>query len=295
MGNTLAQNEVNSTISSLSESIQKSTTSCRAAINQTNELIIVNSNHIDLNKIHLTGGNYVLFNPQCISSTNQSSIMNNSISATVTEVANAITQNLDLNPGSVEANDIVNQLISLNQVSTNEIINNCITSATQTNSAIIQNANHVNMNGAVIDWNNTVDDISNCIFNSFQSTSLTSQIVSDLNLSATAKVEDSLGVILMALAIVAVIIFMLWIGGTLEIVLIIVIIVAILLIVYLIIAKIKKWWPFTSKGHTGATGCTGSSCATSGTGATGVKGVQDAFMVGIKRRTISVPGKLRNS
>jgi ABC-type multidrug transport system fused ATPase/permease subunit len=288
MGNTLAQNEINSHISSLSESVQNSTTSCRAVVNQTNAIVIENVNNVNLSGLNLSSGNYFLFNPKCTGSANQTAVLNNSISQSVSQIATAISQNLDLNPGSTEANQIVNDLIGLKQVATNNIIQQCLVDSVQTNIVDITTGKNINLHGAIINWNNTTDDISTCIFNQFQSSSLTSQITSDISETATSKVEDSIGLILIVAAIIAAIVFMLWIGGTLEIVLIILIIVAILLVIYLIVAKIKKWWPFTVKTKA----CTGSNCPTAATGATEA---QAMFVQNLTKQRVIGPGKLRQA
>lgn len=258
MGSALAKNIAEETVNQSISSVNTAVTNCSAVYDVTSSINFSASNGgvIDINNLDCNFNNMYSVNTHCVGQTNISSSINSNISQQAALTATAISQNLDLNPGSTTAENIADVVSNLSFEIQNNIYNSCLTQATATQSLNLLATgpgSQVNVNGLVCNFSDTITAAQTCTFNNTISSQLTTSVEQAISEAASATVENALGWILMAIAIIVLVFFFFTLeaGTWIFIVLIILLLV---IIVYIIIALIYSWWPFNRTKAVGASG-----------------------------------------
>lgn len=182
-------------------------------------------------------------NASCMESGSTTSNINAQISQAASQLASAVNQSLDLNPGSTEAENIASNIINLMMSVQNTVQNQCFLNTVQQQSVNIFTCGHEKFNGININQESYNQAITNCVFSNSSVTSLQSALEQSITQSAKATVENSLG-LLLTVIIIVVILFLLISFEAATWIIILVLILIIAASIYLIVAKIKGWWPF---------------------------------------------------
>lgn len=249
MGNTIAKNAATQ---SVTNSIGVNTTqvaNCATLVNGAQNLTFTASGpgsvcNVDYSTIQEIAAYQI--DASCFANQSIQSSVNSQISESAAQQAQAIGQNLDLNPGTTSASNLVNQITSSAIQVSSVNYSACLQSVTesQTIGCNATNGGTVNLSHVYIGLEDITNAINQCVFNQASSTDITNVISAISNQSAKAVVQNALGWILMAIAIIILVFFFISFEF-LEWALIILLIVGVLIGIYLIIARIRYWWPFT--------------------------------------------------
>jgi hypothetical protein len=248
MGNTVAKNTATQSINS---TIGVSTTqiaNCATAVNDAQNLSFsANGPGSVCNITDTTIKETVAYqiDAQCFTSQSASTSISSQIAQNAVQQAKAVSQNLDLNPATTSAENLVNQLTT-SAISVSSLnFSSCLESITQSQniSCSATNGGTVNLKNVYIGLEGITNALNECVFSQSSTTQVAQTIQNTLSESASATVKDALFWVLLAVALILFMVFLI----TFEIgwPLIIVLIVGLLIGTYLTIARFRYWWPFS--------------------------------------------------
>lgn len=264
MGNALATNIANETVNQSINSMNMITDLCTEMVTLGNGINIEakDGGTITIEDLQCDQSTYYMLNANCVANATINSSINSNISQQASQVAKALSQNIDLNPGSTDATNVVNAITNAMDTLQSSVYNSCLQSAIAKNTVNITatgvNPNTGDPSTVTLGYFHCNQDIMNstvadCVFNSSETAAVVSSISQAISQSATATVQNALGWIIMAIAIIFLVFFFITISG-LELLLYIFIFVMIILIIYGVIAYIYNWWPFNHKANTPGSG-----------------------------------------
>ena len=249
MGSVLARNITEEVVNQAISSINTTVTNCSSSYDISSNFTIsaVNGGQIDLTGVVCDFTNVYSVNTNCIGTSSISSSISSNVSQQAALTASAVSQNLNLDPGSTTAENIAQAVSDLSFNIQNNIYNTCMsTSLAEQGFNITANgpSSEVNVNNLVCNFSDTITSTQKCAFQSAITSQLTTNVEQAITEAASATMENALGWILMAVAVIFLVFFMFTLEASTWI-FIILIIFLIIIIVYMVIAMIKNWWPFS--------------------------------------------------
>jgi hypothetical protein len=251
MGNAIATNTANQIVNTSLSINNENMTNCYLTLNSNQVVNISNNNGCTgaadnctvITNAIINQNSALSADQNCTSSSSFTSNISSQISQAASQIAQALNQNLSLNPGSTQANNISNEIANIMANVVNEIQNTCYAQAITSQTVNITGNNGQVFKNLFVSQSAFENAISSCVFNSVAASGITSQLQQYISQSAKATVEDSLGMVLVAIAVIAVVFFLLTIEAGGAIIMIIVII-AFIAALYLLIAYLANLPPF---------------------------------------------------
>lgn len=217
MGNTVAQTAINKYLQESISTMNQTAQTCSGDVNQKINLTFDSCGDISLKDVDLT--QFIQLSTDCI----QQGSINNDQRASITEkmvqLARSVTQNVDFNPGSTDASDMIQSCVILNESVINTVTQSCNLSANQVVNLTVDNKTATGCipNGPVGPDGNGNHDYSGIDFvglnvnqgvqgqiQCLQKIDIINQQISTIeqiyNQSATAVVQNALAWILLGIA-----------------------------------------------------------------------------------------------
>ena len=252
MGDTLSKNIVDDSIDLMSESVSDSTQSCIYTINESESQTIQqpgNNNTVNINQDNFQ--EYASVDTQCFTNSQTMTMINSQVSTTTSQIASAIGQSLDLNPGSTKAENTLKLLTQMQDIVINAYTQTCATNFNGTQTvAIDQSGNNNTVNIGVVNYSEAFSDTQSCVQENVSSTSTYTTLVQQLSQSAKAETEGLLAGLLTIVIIIIIVLGVIFFGGVKAVTnWKFLLTIFIILLVYFVLAAINKWWPFHNDGN----------------------------------------------
>lgn len=268
MGNTVSVNDINDAISISISSFNTSAQNCSGGQSQVVNVNFASCGNINLKDLHIS--QIAKLNTDCIQKAMITSSQQSQIISQMTQLAQSISQNLDLNPGTTEASNIVSICLSLSMNIVNTISQECTLS---NNQVVNFNVNNQGTSGCIppnpqtgqhdyagitavgIYIDQAMQAQLNCVLNSSIVSNQVQQLSQYISQIAKATVQNAIAWIILAIAVLVAALSLFArakgpVAWVIAIILLLLIVGAFFLIGYL--GKKYKWfyiWPFKKEQH----------------------------------------------
>ncbi len=198
MGNSYASNTAKESIVVLNEVVNKAVNDCKLVVTQsqiasfsgiTGGTLNVNSNWTQQAALDLG----------CVADNKFQTAMNNSLAQSAKQTAEAVVQQFSLATFS-EATNYVELSMKASNIVQNTFYNSCLGSITQNQTIVFSDISNTNI-AVGLNWSQTTDAVTNCIFNNSTVNGIQNDMSQAISQAATAKQENFLTGILVAIVI----------------------------------------------------------------------------------------------
>ncbi|HSW76943.1 MAG TPA: hypothetical protein VLG50_07845 [Candidatus Saccharimonadales bacterium] len=201
MGASISTNSVNSMISNSIDVLNTYAQTCAVSGTGAQNQIILNGCTLkDGSKIDIL--NQQVVSQSCITNANTQVAISSSVSQTMRQAAQAITQQFSF-PSIASANNFIQDSITLGDFISNTYNSNCSTNISQGKNEIV--CNDSTIDNSIIQIEDFQSVTQQCILNAISNSSIYNTVVNDLRQTSVAKQQDTfaaiLGVIALFLAI----------------------------------------------------------------------------------------------
>lgn len=201
MTNAIAHNSVTQSMNVMNEVITSSTNQCSTTVN-TGVYNIVNGGNSISCDVSSNSTVTVTTDISCLASTSVENQIINNLTQSAKQQAEAINQQFALLSFS-EAINVSNSYLTLaNQMNT-AFYNSCVTEITSNEVNVINCGSSTGLT-VDLDYNNTIKDTQNCIFNNSSVTNTANNISQSIAQAARAKITNYISQIIFAIALVVV-------------------------------------------------------------------------------------------
>lgn len=264
MGNTIATGSINQAIQESLNIFNKAYQNCNGNVNQRIDITLDACGDVKLKNWDLTQNSAL--NVGCVQNANLTSEQKMSITDQFVQTAKAISQNVDFNPGTTEANNLVAICMNLSEtisnvisqqcdLSNNQVINFNVNAGNTTTGCIPPNQHGTNRQyGGNIDivgflTNQSSNAQLNCATNQKGVATQVSQIKTMISQKATATVENALWpIVILIIGIAFAVAYLFSRPGVIKWIIIGIIGILVLILIYFIVAYFIKLWPFKNRG-----------------------------------------------
>ncbi len=252
MGSVYSKNTVNDVVNLLTNVVIDATQGCQSSISQDQVINISGNNNVKINLGKIDWSQVVNYNTTCSSMVSTQNTIDDNLKQEVKEITKALNQNLNLNPGSTEAENVANLVTTLS-VQIKESFNQTCQNVISQDQVINISGNRNSQITASLDWNQTTDGVFKCIQEDSAVNNIKEQLEQQIRQKADVEVANALGPIIIVILIVTIIIaYFIFKGytdtlksqGLLIGIAVIIVIVIVVIIIYLVLARWQKWWPF---------------------------------------------------
>lgn len=248
MGGVYSSNVVSDSINSLEKSFSSTIQNCSVSIDQSLIVELENLKNVTINIDKIEADQVATLKTGCIAESQTQSKLKDSIDQQIEQVAKAINQNLSLNPSSTIAQNLT--LLMINQEQ--EIIDNfnqtCVDNINQTQKYIVSNVENSTITIGLFNVSQAADAVVSCIQHVSVDSNIESQISQQISQVATAKVANSLAIILLIIFGIIILVASFEFGSGWKKV-IGVIVVILLIGLYFLMAYFLYWPPFTTRNQ----------------------------------------------
>lgn len=264
MGNTLATNTVNQAIQNSLNIFNQASQNCNGNVKQQIDITLDACGDVTLKNWDLTQNSSLKVN--CVQNANITSEQKMSITDQFVQTAKSISQSVDFNPGTTEANNLVAICMNLAEnisnvvsqkcdLSNNQVVNFNVNAGGVTTGCIAPNSKGTNRQyGGNIDIvgymiNQASDAQLNCATTQTSVASQVSQIKTMISQKATATVENALWpLVILVIGVAFAIAYLFSRPGVIKWIILGIIGILVLLLIYFIVAYFIKLWPFKNRG-----------------------------------------------
>lgn len=253
MGNAISKNTSNQVVNLATQISNENLTNCYVNLGSNQTINITNNSGCSpagskncqyvLKNAQIYQNSALSANQSCTATGSFTSNINSQISQAASQLAQSLNQNLNLNPGSTQASNLANEIANVMSSVVTEIQSTCYAQAITNQTVNISGNNGPIANNLLVSQQAFENEISQCVFNFVSNSRITNTLQQMISQSAKATVEDSLGLVLVAIAVIAIVFFLLTIEVGGYIVLIIVIL-GFIAALYLLIAYFANLPPF---------------------------------------------------
>jgi hypothetical protein len=246
MGGVLSQNTINDAVNFMVQTVNTTSQDCKQILDESNITDIEGSTFQNIT-INVGSGQNLAVDIQCAQNASATNNINSSLQQDISQLATAINQNLNLNPGSTEASNVLNLLTNLSVITQNTYQQECVTNAVENISTIILNTKGDNLNISD-NAQQTLNSIANCTQQTVTDNQITTSLIQQITQSATAKVENALGLLFILLTIIAIVFLVLiYAGGKALLSPPVLAFIFGIILLYVLLAIWRGWWPFKKK------------------------------------------------
>ena len=251
MGHTYSKNIINASVDLMTKVGIKTLQECQAKVTLEEFLNISNSHGITLNDV--TFSESVFFHEDCTTNDTINTRIKNNIKEVVSQIAKAISQSLDLNPGSTDSKNVTNIMNKIGIKVSESFIQNCKENITEGQTLNISDASEIVLIN--VNFKESINETINCVQKVIDKNYFANKLDLKVLQKATSKVKGLLGALGFIIVVIIVIIASFILLGEKAlfspkfwIVMIIVV------IFYLTLAYFFKLWPFNkSAAHSDQT------------------------------------------
>ena len=245
MSSAYASNTVEDATNILIRVAVDATQNCQTQISQDQILNVVAKDGSTINLNDVTVTQIISTDMGCISTTTTQNNISNSLKQAVSQLSKAITQAFAITPSSSIAENVTKLLTNLSteiQISFNQTCKNVIA---QNQIVNIKAINGSKINAYDLNFNQTIDDVIDCVQNNTSVNSVKNQLIQQIEQKAEAIVQSILGPLFAILLIILIVIGFIIFGGVKSITnWKFILTITIIIVVYLGLAFALRWWPF---------------------------------------------------
>jgi hypothetical protein len=245
MGPSVSKNYVRQGVSEMASVAVSSTQSCQSSVSENQTVSLSGNTGANITVGNINFDQAVTVDVTCLESTEVDNLIMQNVAQVAKQMADAVNQQFGLTAGSFADNTADTFADLATDVST---------TFTQTCKSLIGGNQSVLVDDNVgsvisvgdINFNQTVDEVINCVSTNISSTDLDQYADQLDDQSATATVENFLsGIITIIIIIIIVIMVVIFkgVGGLLNWKFLLTI--ALIIVGYFVLAAIFKWWPFS--------------------------------------------------
>jgi hypothetical protein len=243
MSGSYATNTVKEVTNVMTKIAFNATQICQADVTDNQNITITNSGNINIGSI--VGKQIIITNIKCAQSDTVQNQINNDISETSSQIANAITQALSITPSESQANNVGTIITNLGTQISETFTQKCVLNLQNNQTLDIQNNAGANLVIGSIDFEQDVNNVIQCIQQDSAVNDLATQLKVAISQSATAKEDSLIGALVFILLILLVVVIVLISGGVKALTnWKFLLVLFIIILVYLFLAYKEKWWPF---------------------------------------------------
>lgn len=203
MGQTIAKNQINQAIKSFAEANNEARM-VNAGINSASNIIEISGCHIDGSSFNQNSSNKMSYTASL--NVEQSADLAQKIESKVSQAAENLRLNLDLNPGSGKSSNVLNLTEQLASEVNNTVGSNCTASNTASNVLVISDSgtNGCDIRDTETNQTNFQDTTFECATNAVQESTINNYVKNETDQTAKVKTEDALSRVLFLLVLLAV-------------------------------------------------------------------------------------------
>ena len=245
MGNTYARNLVKESAKVMTSIANSATSTCSPQLDQGIMIAINNNKDVNINFGTVETDNTANINIACVQNVNFSNSVTTQLKQAADQMAKAITQQFDLNPGTTEADNVSDLESSIQTSITNIITLNCIPSISQVQGFDFSNNQYSNLNIGSLDLRQNTDAVISCVQNAAVENSVNILDYQTVVQHATAEVQSFLTGLIVLLIVILIIIGVIVFAGVKGVTNPkFLIALAVLIVIYVVLAIFLHWWPF---------------------------------------------------
>lgn len=251
MGSAQSSNTVNETVKVMTQISNSATQDCVFTFTseQAANIKATNGSTITINDLNFN--EFASVDTCCIQNNQTQNDIQNAIDAQIKQLATAINQSLDFNPGSTSARDVTRLLETLSTDVTNAYTQTCSQNFTGNETANIQASDGSTITINYLNYSDAFESVQSCVLADASVTNTSNRITNVISQKAKAEVESLLGPLLFLLLIILLVVVVVVLGGVKELTnWKFLLTLAIIVIIYLVIASVRGWWPFHAKKNT---------------------------------------------
>jgi len=245
MGNVQAKNEVDAAIA-VSTSIMNTTLQkCETSLSQNEDIDVEGCDFTDIEHVNFDESGTV--DIRCVQKSSDSQSIKNQIDTEMTQMAKAVKQAIDANPGSATAENVDRLSEQLGTTIRNTFSQSCLPTVSGSESINVK-CPATKGGTAIIKWINfkeLADSTTKCTQEATSVQVVSNAIKTIIDQTAVAKEAPLISLGVVVLIIVAIILFMVMGGGkAMSIITVLAVVLIVIIITYFVLAAIFKWKPF---------------------------------------------------